>query len=245
MSIKVMNCFSISPYYPKWKVGTTCILVKSDQGYVLIDTGLGIHDYKEPSILVKFFMKALRANNSIELTAINQCKKINIEPNEIKHIILTHMHFDHAGGLPDFPNANIHIHNNEYKSLKLGRNKLLKGYDWKDILHKPKWILYDTVTDNWRGFEAIRLPFNSPEMYLIPLFGHTKGHCGVAIKDNEKWIFQCADALPTNAEFDITPDWLNRLIIGSHVKKIKNWAKVNPDVNILAGHMWIDYFEKS
>jgi glyoxylase-like metal-dependent hydrolase (beta-lactamase superfamily II) len=245
MPIKVLNCFSISPYYPQWKVGTACILVKSDQGYVLIDTGLGIHDYKEPSILVKFFMKALRANNSIELTAINQCKKINIEPNEIKHIILTHMHFDHAGGLPDFPNANIHIHNNEYKSIKMSRNKLLKGYDWKDILHKPKWIIYDTVTDNWRGFEAIRLPFNLPEMYLIPLFGHTRGHCGVAIKDKEKWIFQCADALPTNAEFDITPDWLNRLIIGSHVKKIKNWTKVNPDVKILAGHMWIDYFEKS
>jgi glyoxylase-like metal-dependent hydrolase (beta-lactamase superfamily II) len=77
---------------------------------------------------------------------------------------------------------------------------------------------------------------------LIPLFGHTRGHCGVAIQNEHGWLFQCADALPTNAQFDLTPDWLNRLVIGPHVDRLRAWAAAQPDVRLLAGHMWHDYF---
>jgi glyoxylase-like metal-dependent hydrolase (beta-lactamase superfamily II) len=116
------------------------------------------------------------------------------------------------------------------------------GYDPLDFAHSPRWALYERITATWFGFDAIRLPF-TPEMYLIPLFGHTQGHCGVAIRDGDGWLFQCADALPTNAEFDLTPQWLNRPAIGPHVPRLRVFAEAHPDVRILAGHMWQSFFE--
>jgi glyoxylase-like metal-dependent hydrolase (beta-lactamase superfamily II) len=37
-------------------------------------------------------------------------------------------------------------------------------------------------------------------VYLVPLFGHTLGHCGVAISEGERWIFYVGDAYYLRAE---------------------------------------------
>jgi hypothetical protein len=65
-------------------------------------------------------------------------------------------------------------------------------------------------------------------MYFMLLFGYTKCHCGIAIQHNGFWVFHCADALPTNAQFDLTSQWLNRLNIGSHVPRLQAWASSHP-----------------
>jgi glyoxylase-like metal-dependent hydrolase (beta-lactamase superfamily II) len=117
------------------------------------------------------------------------------------------------------------------------------AYDRSDFVHDPLWAPYDETDADWLGLEAIRLPF-MPEMYLVPLFGHTRGQCGVAVRDRDGWLFNCADALPTNAQFDITPQWLNRLVIGPHVPRLQAWAAAHPEVRLLAGHMWKSFFEQ-
>jgi glyoxylase-like metal-dependent hydrolase (beta-lactamase superfamily II) len=155
---------------------------------------------------------------------------------------MTHLHFDHAGGLPDFPGAQIHVHRREYKAMRHPRTLLDLAYDPSDFIHGPLWVPYDGADSSWLGFEAVRLPF-TPEMYLVPLFGHTRGHCGVAIQDGSSWVFHCADALPTNAQFDLTPGWLNRLVIGDHVPHLQAWSVEHPEVRMLAGHMWSSFFE--
>jgi len=80
-------------------------------------------------------------------------------------------------------------------------------------------------------------------MVLVPLFGHTRSHCGVALQDPKGRLFHRADALPTNAQFDITPSWLDRLVLGPHVPRLWAWASAHPDVRLLAGHMWGTFFE--
>jgi glyoxylase-like metal-dependent hydrolase (beta-lactamase superfamily II) len=102
--------------------------------------------------------------------------------------------------------------------------------------------LYELPDAEWFGIEAIRLPF-VPEMYLVPLFGHTRGHCGIAIQDRDSWLFNCGDAVPIGAQFDLTPPWVNRLILGAHVSCIQEWAAAHPEVRLLAGHMWRSFFE--
>ena len=242
MPIRILDCAPMSPWFPRWRIGGTCLLVDTDNGPVLIDTGLGLHDYSNPTLKVRFFRLDFGSHNDPESAAVRQVARLGYAPKDIRHIVMTHLHFDHAGGLPDFPHAQVHVHRREVEAMRHPRTWIDLAYDRSDFAHQPVWVLYEQPNAEWLGLEAIRLPF-FPAMYLVPLFGHTRGHCGVAIQDDNRWLFHCADALPTNAQFDLTPQWLNRLVLGPHVPRLQAWASAHPDVRLLAGHMWKSFFE--
>ena len=241
MTIRYLNCAPMSPWFPRWHIGGTCLLVETDQGPVLVDTGLGLHDFYHPTGIVRFFRWDFGIHDQPDSAAIRQIERLRYTSDDVQHIVMTHLHFDHAGGLPDFPKARVHVHRREVEAMQRPRTWIELAYDRADFAHGPAWVMYDQPDADWLGFEAIRLPFR-PEMYLVPLFGHTRGHCGVAVQDLEGWIFHCADALPTNAQFDITPRWANRLVLGPHISQLQAWAKVHPEVRLTAGHMWDSFF---
>ena len=242
MAVRILDCAPMSPWFPRWHIGGTCLLVETDKGPVLVDTGLGLHDYFAPSLKVRFFRLDFGSHQDPDSAAVRQVTRLGFAPEDVKHIVMTHLHFDHAGGLPDFPHAQVHVHRTEYEAMNHPRTWIEFAYDRNDFSHRPSWVLYDRPDTAWLGFDAIRLPF-VPEMYLVPLFGHTRGHCGVAVRDGGGWLFNCADALPTNAQFDLTPTWLNRLVIGNHVPHLKAWSAGHPEIRLLAGHMWKPFFE--
>lgn len=229
------------PWFPRWRVGAACLLVETEQGPVLVDTGLGLHDYEKPSRVVRIFHRIFGETRDPKYTAIRQVEKLGYPAETVRHVVLTHLHFDHAGGLPDFPHAQAHVHRREVEAMLHPRTWIELAYDRQDFAHGPCWALYDQPDSEWLGLPAIRLPF-TPEMYLIPLFGHTRGLCGVAVRDGEGWVFQASDALPINLEFEITPAWINRLVLGPHVPRLRQWAAEHPEVRLLAGHMWEEGF---
>jgi hypothetical protein len=57
-------------------------------------------------------------------------------------------------------------------------------------------------------------------------------------------LFCCADALPVSADFNITPAWLNRLVLGPRGPRLQAFARDHPEVRLLAGHMWRSFFEQ-
>jgi glyoxylase-like metal-dependent hydrolase (beta-lactamase superfamily II) len=244
MTIHILNCVSMSPWWPRWHLGGVCLLVETDEGPVLVDTGLGLHDYAHPSRLVRFYIADTGIHMDPERSAVRQVVKYGWQPEKVGNIVLTHLHFDHAGGLPDFPHAWVHVYQPEYAALRKPRGLVERmAYNKPDFTHGPKWVFHDEADARWFDFDAIRLDFK-PDMYLIPLPGHTRGHCGVAIRDGNGWLFHCADALPTNAQFDLLPLWIYKLVIGPHVPRLKAFAEAHPEVRLLAGHMWLDFFEK-
>lgn len=208
MAIRVLNCALLNPWCPRWRLGAPCLLVDTNQGPTLVDTGLGLHDFIRPSPMVRFFRRDFRITRDPGCTAVKQLAGMGLDPVSVQHILLTHLHFDHAGGLPDFPHAKVHVHRREYEGMHRRRSWLALAYDRADFAHRPAWVTYDYAGELWLELDAIRLPFD-PEMYLIPLFGHPAGHGGVAIRASGGWLFQCIDALPTNAELELAPDWLN------------------------------------
>lgn len=58
--------------------------------------------------------------------------------------------------------------------------------------------------ERWLGFEAARaLPDTDEEVLLVPLIGHTQGHCGVAVRGDEGWLLHCGDAYFFRGEMDL------------------------------------------
>ncbi len=123
-----------------------------------------------------------RALNAAE-TAIAQIRELGFEPNDVRHIITTHLDLDHAGGLPDFPDAEVHLLGRELEAAMNPSWRERPRYVAAHWAHGPRWVKHDAGGDEWFGFDSLRiLPGSDAEIVLIPLTGHTLGHTGVAIK---------------------------------------------------------------
>ena len=243
MAIHILNCVTMSPLLPRWKIGGVCLLAETDEGPILIDTGLGLQDYAHPSRLLRFLRPFLGIPKNPEQSAVRQVARVGWQPEKVRHILLTHLHFDHAGGLADFPHAWVHVYQPEYAAMRKPRSLLDRlGYDPSNFRHGPKWVFHDEINARWFDFDAIRLDFQ-PEIYLIPLPGHTRGNCGIAIRDAAGWLFQCGGALPVNARLDRRREWLTRPFRGQYTARLEAFAAGHPNVRLLAGHMDLDWFE--
>src|SRR5690606_27719860 len=87
-----------------------CLLLETGQGLVLVDTGLGLRDVADPRArLSTFFLALVSPDFRAEMTAARQIEAMGFSTNDVRHIVLTHLDFDHAGGLDDFPNATVHL----------------------------------------------------------------------------------------------------------------------------------------
>jgi len=241
MSIHYLNCFTCNARIPRhWQSGMLCLLVESKDGLVLVDTGLGTQDYiHEPGILWTFKLVMIVPLNPEE-AAICQIARLGYQPEDVRHIVLSHMHFDHAGGLPDFPWAKVHVHRREYEAIKSGKIRRWAdgGYNRRILDYGPDFVFYAETGEKWYDFEAIRLPFE-PEMYLLPLYGHTSGHCGVAVKNGDGWLLHVADAASFAPD---APDWLVKFVLGPHQPRLRAFDKAHPEVCMTMGHMELKFF---
>jgi len=80
-------------------------------------------------------------------------------------------------------------------------------------------------------------------MYFIPLPYHTVGMCGIAIKTKDGWRFHCGVAAADFRRDDI-PDWAIRLILGSHMPRLRKFAAEHPEIRMTASHMFLDFFDQ-
>lgn len=186
-----------------------CLLIETERGLVLIDTGFGIRDVKSPySRLSPFFIHFNNIQFEHKYTAIAQIEQLGFSPRDVRHIVLTHLDFDHAGGLEDFPEATTHIMHSEMEAAKDRHGFITKGryrpQQWDEV---KCWKFYSPGGEPWFGFEAVReLEGLPPEILLIPLAGHTKGHAGIAIDTKDGWLLHAGDAYFYRQEMDSEPD---------------------------------------
>jgi glyoxylase-like metal-dependent hydrolase (beta-lactamase superfamily II) len=174
-----------------------CLLVETNQGLVLIDTGFGQRDIQAPSSrLSPFFIYFNGIQLEQKYTALKQIEQLGFSGRDVRHIVLTHLDFDHAGGLEDFPEATVHVMQAEIEAAQERRgfiaSQRYRPGQWDEV---KRWKFYSPGGEPWFGFEAVRnLEGLPPEILLIPLAGHTRGHAGIAIETPEGWLLHAGDA---------------------------------------------------
>lgn len=245
MPLRILNGFTKTlPWPPFKKIGAVCLLAETNDGLLLVDTGIGLQDYQRPSRMMRGFMKMMHAARDPDMTIVRQLARLGYQPADVRHIALTHLHLDHAGGLPDFPHASVHVFQREFQAWKRPRKLVDLSYDPSHFAHGPRWQLHQLEGEKWYDFDAVRLAGLEPEVWLVPLPGHTSGHCGVALQTESGWMFQCADSVPANLNLRPGMVLFYRLTIGAHVPRLKSFAKAHPEVRMIAGHMHLDFFEQ-
>ena len=208
MKVVHLNCATLCPLGGHWINGSASpcqrarlvchvLLVETSGGLVLVDTGLGLDDVRGRSRRRTRQLRMLGGTLHERETAVHQVAALGYSPDEVRHVVLTHLDLDHAGGLPDFPRATVHVMALEHEAATLRRTFLEKRRYWPEHwAHRPRWVLHHPDQgERWFGFECARqimgLP---PELLLVPLAGHTRGHAGVAVETREGWLLHAGDA---------------------------------------------------
>lgn len=181
-----------------------CLLIETDaHGLVLVDTGYGLRDVAnphrgpQPRITLPWRLM-LNIRLQERDTAIRQIEALGYQAADVRHIIATHLDFDHAGGLEDFPNAVVHVMQREYDDATGPRHGIVARNRWRvrQLDGVQNWRRYGARGEPWFGFEAVRdLDGLTPDILLVPLPGHTWGHAGVAVRlDDGRWLLHAGDA---------------------------------------------------
>ena len=171
------------------------LLVETDNGLVLVDTGYGTHDCDNPARVGPsrfIFRPAMDRNES----AVRQVERLGFLREDVRHIVVTHFDMDHIGGISDFPEALIHATAAEVLGAVRTPSLQEKArYRPAQLAHGPKLVEHAPDGEKWRGFAAAKeLTEISQGIVLVSLPGHSRGHACIAVDAGNRWVLHCGDA---------------------------------------------------
>ncbi len=216
-----------------------CLLVETGAGLVLIDTGFGTSECDNPGLLGRDLRFFLNPRLTREETAFEQIRSLGFDPADVTDILLTHLDPDHAGGLADFPRARVHVWATELaRASRPGSWRERMRYLPRQWGHGPDWVPHQPQGDRWFGFESVQaLGRSDDEILLIPLAGHTHGHCGIAVSTGQGWLLHCGDAYFHHREMQAQPDCppglsvFQRLLALDNRKRLDNQRRLRALAN--------------
>jgi glyoxylase-like metal-dependent hydrolase (beta-lactamase superfamily II) len=172
------------------------LLVETDNGLVLVDTGFGSHDCADPGRRIGTFRHVIRPRLLYIETAAHHVESLGFQPDDVRHIVITHFDLDHIGGISDFPHAQIHLTAAEARgAIHAPSFRERLRYRNPQWAHGPQLVEHGPGGEPWRGFAAARsLDEIDPGIVLLPMPGHTRGHAAVAVDAGHRWVLHCGDA---------------------------------------------------
>lgn len=190
----------VAPILGRAELVIHVLLVETpNDGLVLVDTGMGLDDVRSPGRrLGAMFIAMARPRLRESETAVRQVERLGFTRRDVRHIVVTHLDPDHAGGLVDFPEAKVHVHRAEHLAATQPSTFAERHrYRAIQIAHGPRWEIHDGADgERWFGFENVRAV--GDDVLLVPLPGHTRGHSAVAVRTGERggpaWLLHCGDA---------------------------------------------------
>ncbi len=174
-----------------------CLLLETARdGLILVDTGFGTADLEDRDRAPRSFRLMTNPQMKREETLLAQLEAKGLAAGDVRHIVLTHLDLDHAGGLSDFPGATVHLHQRELDAATARADAVARmRYRTAQWAHGPTWKPYGEAGDTWRGVPAVRqLDGVSAEVGLLPMHGHSLGHSAVLVGAAGRWLIHAGDA---------------------------------------------------
>jgi glyoxylase-like metal-dependent hydrolase (beta-lactamase superfamily II) len=169
-------------------------VIEHPEGVILIDTGEsakatspGYFPSWHPFLKNAIFQ--VKPEDELGL----QIQTIGIHPNDVRWVILTHLHSDHAGGLHHFPRSEVLVVRRAFEVASgfLGQAQGFLPQHW------PSWFapkLIDLPPDPFGVFPRSLKLANTGDVIIVPTPGHTGSHISVVLQDSDCSYFFAGDA---------------------------------------------------
>jgi glyoxylase-like metal-dependent hydrolase (beta-lactamase superfamily II) len=174
-----------------WKQGYGSFLIRRPQGAILIDAGFGDTtgaDLDAGPWWFRFFSDVARPARSIAALLA----EAGVKPEEVTHVLITHDHYDHTGGLPQLPNARVVMGKAEADFVLAHDGPFVEGAMPQHFAKAKERLLRLTFPDGpIDGFAASQDVFGDGSVIAVPTAGHTRGSTSyfVSSGDARRWLF--------------------------------------------------------
>ena len=170
-------------------------LVEGPNGRLLYDVGCDYNKVADPQLNARFYGDFAFGAPDMEpgQRTVSVLQRVGLAPGDIDVIVCGHLHFDHAGGLCDFPGCDVCVHERELSSARAGADEAYFAGEAE-------------VPVNWRVVSGdIEL---MPGVRLVESPGHTAGHYSLWVeREKGQPVVLAGDAadLQENLDDEIAP----------------------------------------
>jgi N-acyl homoserine lactone hydrolase len=171
-------------------------VVEHADGHIVIDTGM-THSLAERLRTSRLVGRVCDLSVEPDDEIGPQLRARGLRPEDVRLVLPTHLHFDHAGAIGHFPSAEVLVHRTEWET-RTDRLETL-GYSW--LCDEESWTaarapdLYDLRPEPYGPFDHSLPLTDQGDVVLLPTPGHTKGHVAIAVRTPDLTLLFTGDHL--------------------------------------------------
>lgn len=185
-----------SDNYNRIDLALRCMLLDNGKDRVLIETGMG----SKLSDDMKSMFHVVQSENPL----VDALNNVGCSKNDITHVILTHLHFDHSGGgtefsesgeiIPTFPKAKYYISKRNWQAANNPNPRDRASYLKENIENIEKYDQLVVLEDNCEILDCIT---------TITVDGHTTGQQLIKVESGGETIVFVADLIPLKSHLKL------------------------------------------
>lgn len=213
-------------------------------GPILIDTGfhpsVAVNPKQNLGRMAPFIFRDLQMDPSDAVSA--RLRKRHIHPSEVRVVVMTHLHLDHASAIAEFPEATFIVSKPEWAAATNSGPR--DGYVKRQFDHGFDYRLVDfgsAATSSFAGFGRSLDLFGDASVRVVSTPGHSAGHMSVLLRAKERELLVAGDAIYLRRTLD--EEHLPFRMDDEHLfrrslREIRQYAKQTPGALIIPGHDW-------
>src|SRR4051812_10688432 len=168
--------------------------IEHPEGVIVVDTGEAAAAC-QPGYFPRWHpgVRAFRESVEPAQEIGPQLERLGINRSDVRWLVMTHLHTDHAGGLYHFPDTEILVTRTEL-DFASGLRGRVRGYVANT--HLPAWFrptALELEPEPHGPFPQSRRLTRAGDVTLVPLPGHTPGQIGVLVDEGEQSVFLAGD----------------------------------------------------
>ena len=223
--------------------------IEHEQGLVLFDTGMDRRatidpDYFPDKVTAFFMDHIFDFHQGPEDTLTDQLANAGYRTQDVSKAVISHLHFDHVGGIREIPQAELFVTDVEWQHM-LGSHPEREGILRRDIdIPGAKWnsVLFQPVENtSLAPFTECFDLMGDGSLILLPTPGHTPGSLSLLINRIDAAPVLLIGDLAYDAtalEKNQLPGTGDKKLLHSSYAKVRAFKNQNPAVLIVPSHDW-------